>query len=77
MTEIDGRKLGLRELFLALRSAFKMQPGHEISIELLVDKDCDFKKLTAFLRMSGCRAEMENRDGESVVRITGGCCDCR
>jgi hypothetical protein len=54
-----------------------MQPGQEVSIELLVDKGCDIRKVKAFLRMSGCQTEIAARDGGSVVRITGGCCSCR
>ncbi len=69
--------MGTRELFLVLRDALKMQPGHDVSIELLVDKECDFMKVRAFLKMSGCRAEMEVKDGQNVVRITGGCCGCK
>jgi hypothetical protein len=74
---IDGRRLRTRELFLVLRDALKMEPGHDVSIELLVDKECDFMRVRAFLRMSGCRAEMEERDGHHVVRISGGCSGCR
>jgi hypothetical protein len=74
---IDGRGLGSRELFLVLRDALRTQPGQEVSIEMLVDKGCDFKKVKAFLRMSGCEAKMEERAGENVVRISGGCCSCR
>jgi TusA-related sulfurtransferase len=74
---IDGRNLSLQELLLALRDALKMQPGQEVSIELLVDKGCDIRKVKAFLRMSGCQTEIAARDGGSVVRITGGCCSCR
>ncbi len=74
---IDGRRLRTRELFLVLRDALKTQPGHDVSIELLVDRECDFVQVKAFLRMSGCLAEMEERDGLHVVRISGGCCGCR
>ena len=69
--------MGTQELFLVLRDALKVQPGHDVSIELLVDKGYDFRKVKAFLRMSGCKAEMEERDGQNVVWITGGCCGCR
>ena len=76
MVKIDGRGLKLRDLFIALRDVFKMQTG-EVSVELLVDKDCDLKKLKAFLSMSACQAEVEEKNGENIVRITGGCCSCR
>ncbi len=69
--------MGTRELFLALRDALKAEPGQEVEIDLLVDRDCEVKKVKAFLRMSGCEAKWEERDGGAVLRITGGCCSCR
>jgi hypothetical protein len=73
---IDGRNQSLKELLLALRDALKTQTGQEVSIELLVDKGCDIKTVKAFLRMSGCETEIEERGEGRVMRITGGCCSC-
>jgi hypothetical protein len=67
----------MRDLLLTLRDALKSQTEQEVYMELLVDKGCDIKTVKAFLRMSGCEIEIEER-GEAgrLMRIRGGCSSC-
>jgi hypothetical protein len=48
--------------------------GREVSVEVFLSSSGETKRLRAFVSMSGCQTEVEEKEGYYVVRITGSVC---
>ncbi len=72
---VDTRGLKDKEPFIKVRDAL----GHctdEQMIDVLADSQAQAKKIMSFMAMSGCRVEMEEKDGYWLLRMTGKSCRC-
>ena len=73
---IDARKLDQQELFARLKEmlATNRECG-EFLIEILVDTLAEANKVRAFASMSGCRAEILEKDDYFIIHLKGiPCC---
>ena len=71
---IDARGIEPHELFLRLRETLASRRGVDVFIEILFDTRSTSQRAKAFVSMTGCRAEIEEREGHYLLRITGSPC---
>lgn len=71
---IDARGLDLPELFLKLKEILTSKRGMEVFIKVLLDTHSATKKAKAFVSMTGCKADIEEKEGYYLLRITGSPC---
>lgn len=71
---IDARRLKPEELFMKLKEILESKMGMNVLIEILLDRHSAAKKVRAFVSMTGCQTELEEKDGYYVMRVTGSPC---
>jgi len=71
---IDARKMELHELFMKLKNFFHDRCGQELNVDVMIDTYHNAKRIAAFSSMSGCRTNIEKKEGYYFVHITGSAC---
>jgi len=71
---LDARGLGSRELFVKLKELLSSQCGRDVFIEVMVASYQDARQGRAFVSMSGCRADIQEKEGYYVLLISGNVC---
>ncbi len=75
MMQLDARDLKPEELFRKLKQMLSSCGSNE-SIEVLVCDRVTAKKVKAFVSMSGCPVEIEQKGHFFILRITENTCGC-
>lgn len=71
---IDARELESHELFRKLKDILTSKVGTDVFIEILFDTRPAAKKVRAFISMTGCQTELEEKEEYYVLRVTGSPC---
>jgi len=71
---IDGRGIDVQMVLVRLKEMLSSYCGMEVSIDILLGKHEDARKVRAFASMSGCTTDMEGKDGYYLLRIRGNVC---
>lgn len=71
---VDARELDSQELFLKLNDILSSKWGKDVFIEILIDTFTATKKVKAYISMTGCKTEIEKKEGYYIVRVTGTPC---
>jgi len=62
------------DLLKKLKEVLASYCGKEVSIEILINFSQNPSRVMAFASMSGCQAELEEKEGYYLVRIAGNVC---
>lgn len=71
---IDARTLEHQELVLKIREILAAKHGCEVQIEILISTMAEVKRIKAFVTMSGCKVEIDNKDDYYIMYVTGAPC---
>jgi hypothetical protein len=71
---IDARQLTSEELFTKLRDILASHRGCDVSIDILLDTRSMSERVKAFVSMTGCQTELEEKNGYYIIRIRGSPC---
>ncbi len=71
---IDARELKSEELFIKLKGILASERCRDVSIEILFDTYQEAKRAKAFVSMSGCSTDIEEKDDYYSMQITGSPC---
>ena len=73
--QIDARELDLQELLKKLKEILSSRCGSTLDIDILVNTLSEAKKITGFVSMSGCTAEIDKKDNYLIIHVRGiPCC---
>lgn len=70
---LDARGLESTQLFIKLKDMLNLYCVNDVPVEIILDSRSRTGKAKAFASMSGCQTEIEERDGNYILKITGGC----
>ena len=71
---IDARDFEETSLFVKLKETMASFCGKDVLIEILLSSRQNAKKVMAFASMSGCRAEIGEKEGYTVIISGNVCC---
>ncbi len=72
--ELDANKNTLESILLKLKEILASKYGSEVSIKVLTNSKADAKKVKAFVSMSGCQTNVDEKNECYIIYITGSPC---
>ena len=70
---LDARGLESRDLFIKLKEMLSLYCANDTPVEIILDSKARTGEAKTFALMSGCQTEIDEKEGNYILKIIGGC----